>query len=453
MPGGEVQWVAERGVLRRFAAGSLLLATGQAAEGLIFVLSGTMAIYMDHGEGRHKVLEWHEGEVSGLLPYSRMKAVPGDTLAITDMEAFTVSGEHLPELIRECPQLTAQMVHVMIDRARLFTSTDLHNEKMKSLGKLAAGLAHELNNPASAVVRSAKLLLDGLAAADAASSELGAAQLTSEQREAVDAVRAACLAARPAAALSPIEAADRVDAISDWLEAHGISAALAGPLADTTVTPPALDRLSGALQGRVLELALQWVAHACAARSLAKEIESAGSRIYDLVSAVRGFTHLDQETAAQPVDVGQELSATLTMLRSKMKARSVTVSVVVAPDLPPVSAYGGELNQVWMNLIDNALDAVPLGGEVDVTAAAEAGSVVVRVGDNGPGIPEAILPRIFDPFFTTKPVGQGTGLGLDIVRRLLTRHNASVDVESRPGRTVFSVALPAYPETRPSAGN
>ena len=435
--------MAERGVLRRFPAGSRMLGAHREVEGLIFVLSGTMAIYVDRGDGPHKMFEWHGGEVSGVLPYSRMKTSPGDTVAETEMEAFTVPREHVPELTRQCPKLTAQLVHVMLDRARVFTSADLHNEKMKSLGKLAAGLAHELNNPASAVVRSAKLLQEGLAAADAASRELGAVQLTDTQRQAVDGLRAACISARPAAATTPLESAERVDAITQWLEGHAADPALAGPLSDTRVTLSDLDRVSEPLRGQALQLALQWVAYACEARALAREIESSGSRIFELVSAVRGFTHLDQETVARPVDIGEELSSTFTMLRSKVKLKSAVIGVSVQAGLPRVTAYGGELNQVWMNLIDNALDAVPAGGSVQASAAVEQGAVVVRVTDDGPGIPPAILPRIFDPFFTTKPVGQGTGLGLDIVKRLLTRHNASIDVESHPGRTVFTVTLPA----------
>ena len=438
----ELAWIAARGTLRRFEKGVPLTARDQPVERLLFVLSGHMAIYVDRGDGLHKMAEWRGGDVTGVLPYSRLKNPPGDTLAVEPTEALSISREHLPEMIRQCPQLTTRLVHVMLDRARLFTSNDLHDEKMKSIGKLAAGLAHELNNPASAVVRSAKLLQEGLVAAEAASQELGAARLTEAQREAVDEVRNSCLAAHAAGALSPVEAADRVDSITGWLEDHGADPAVAGALSDTAVTLPALDRLAKALEGRVLGLALQWVAHGCATRSLAKEIETSASRIYDLVSAVKGFTHVDQETSAQAVDIGQDLAATVTMLKAKAKARSASVGVNVESGLPEVPAHGGELNQVWVNLIDNALDAVAPGGRVDVSAKAEAGNVVVQVADDGPGIPDAVLPRIFDPFFTTKPVGQGTGLGLDIVRRLLNRHNAAIEVDSRPGHTVFTVTLP-----------
>ena len=180
----------------------------------------------------------------------------------------------------------------------------------------------------------------------------------------------------------------------------------------------------------------------CATRRIAVEIERAASRIHDLVAAVKGFTRMDHATVPEAVEIGRGLTDTLAVLQSKARAKSVAVTVTVEPDLPLVQGYGGELNQVWLNLIDNALDAVATGGRVEIAATHNGGAVEVRVVDDGPGIPDDIRGRIFDPFFTTKQVGEGTGLGLDIVRRLVQRHDGSIEVDSRPGRTEFLVRLP-----------
>ncbi len=197
--------------------------------------------------------------------------------------------------------------------------------------------------------------------------------------------------------------------------------------------------------------ALRWAAAGCSVRRLAAEIQDAATRIAGLVLAVKGFTHMDQGAAAGPVDLGQGLGNTVAVLKSKARGKSVAVSVDVEPGLPRVLGFAGELNQIWGNLIDNALDAVAESGRVEVAAARDTGRVVVRIADNGPGIPADIRDRIFDPFFTTKPAGQGTGLGLDIVRRLVQHNEGEISVESRPGRTEFRVALPVAETEAPSA--
>ena len=183
-------------------------------------------------------------------------------------------------------------------------------------------------------------------------------------------------------------------------------------------------------------------------RLLAAEIDTSVSRIHELVGAVKGFTYMDRAQTTEAVEIRRSLTDTVAVLGAKTRAKSVVVQVTVPADLPPVFASGGELNQVWANLIDNALDAVAPGGRVDVTASYELDRVVVSIVDNGPGIPPDVQNRIFDPFFTTKPVGQGTGLGLDIVRRLLQRTEGEIDVESRPGRTEFRVTLPVGHEAK-----
>jgi len=417
-----------------------MIQTSEPIEALWVFLKGQVTIHVDRGSGPRKVMEWGAGDISGVLPYSRMRTSPGVAAALEDTEAFELHEKYFPELIRECYHVTAACVHAMIDRARLFTSTDLHDEKMQSLGRLAAGLAHELNNPASAAARSAAALGTHLSESDRAARDLGAAGLDAAQQAAVDALQIPTGAPPPP--LSPLEQSDREEAIADWLVDHGADAAAAPVLARGPASIPALDRLATLIDRQTLAIALRYVAAQSEARVLTAEIERAASRVSDLVAAVKRFTYLDQAAVPKPVDVGAGLYDTLAMLGSKAKAKSVSMSLSVHPNLPTVSGFGGELNQVWMNLIDNAIDAAPRQGHVTVTATCENRSIVVRVVDDGPGIPDEIRPRIFDTFFTTKPPGEGTGLGLDIARRLVFRHKGDLDVASEPGRTEFRVTLP-----------
>jgi signal transduction histidine kinase len=442
-PRSEHEWLVEHGHYRTLAVGEVLTHKGQNAGAMHIFLSGHLVIRADRGAGSHKVFEWHGGDVGGLLPFSRGTNPPNDVVAEEAAELLAIPQEHLPEMIRECPRVTATMVWAMLDRTRQFTSSDLRDEKLISLGRLAAGLAHELNNPASAAVRSAKMLGESLDAAESAARRLGAARLSDEQLAAIDALRELCHTAAPPAGTSAIARGDREDAIGEWLASHGASESCADSLAETNVSLAALDRLARLVQGDALDATIRWLAAGCTVRALAAEIETAASRIHELVGAVKGFTFMDRAPAPQATDIGRSITDTLTMLGGKVRAKSVEVALKFPPDLPPAHAVGAELNQVWMNLLDNALDAVADGGHLEVTAGVEHGRLVVAIIDDGPGIPPEIRERIFEPFFTTKGVGKGTGLGLDIVRRLVQRHEGEVEVESRPGRTVFRVSLPA----------
>ena len=441
-PREELAWLVSHGSLRHLNEGEVLSAKGAPVEGLFVVVTGHLAIFVDRGAGRHKVIEWRAGDVAGLLPYSRLVGPPGDSVAQEPSEILAIPRGELAAMIRDCYEITSILVHKMLDRARAFTSSGLHDEKMISLGKLSAGLAHELNNPASAIERSAALLEDRLEDAEQATRALGASKLTDPELAAIDAVRASCLATRVSGVLSPIQQAEREDAIADWLADHGVNAATAGPLAETAVTIEALDRIAEVVSGPRLDAVLRWVAAGCSVRGIASEIQEAAMRISGLVIAIKGFTHMDQAAVAEPVDLTASLGNTVAVLKAKARAKSVAIAVNVEPGLPRVRGFGGELNQIWANLIDNALDAAPDSGRVEVMANRERQRVVVRVIDNGAGIPAEVRDHLFEPFVTSKPVGKGTGLGLDIVRRLVSHNDAEIEFETAPGRTEFRVSLP-----------
>ncbi|HKS07781.1 MAG TPA: ATP-binding protein [Gemmatimonadaceae bacterium] len=442
-PAAEHAWLVAHGELRANEAGIVVNARGQQVTRLLIVLDGHVVIRGDRGAGAHKIFEWKGGDCGGLMPYSRGAAPPHDAVTELPTETLEVSNQFFPELVRECPVVTAALVHAMLDRARQFTSADLRDEKLISLGKLASGLAHELNNPASAVVRSAKMLAENITASEDAARELAAAGLTAEQLAALDDVHKRCLAPRQRVSMSSIARADREDVISDWLAAHGADTAQAASLAETGVTIDALDGLAQHIHDDALDAALRWLAAGCLTRALSDEIETAASRIHSLVGAVKGFSYMDRAPTAEAVDVARGINDSLTMLAGKVRAKAANVELELPLDLPAVHGVGAELNQVWMNLLDNALDAVSNGGNVVVSAVRERERIVVRVVDDGPGIPPDVQQRMFEPFFTTKGVGKGTGLGLDIVRRMLQRNEGDISVTSAPGRTEFQVRLPA----------
>ena len=441
-PVAEHEWLVDHGATEHYAPGHVVTKKGEQTNHMIILLEGHIVIRADRGAGAHKIFEWRAGDVGVRMPYSRGASPPMDAVAEKATDVLSIEKDCFPDMIRDCPVVTQKLVHVMLDRARTFTSADLRDEKLLSLGKLAAGLAHELNNPASAVVRSSKTLMDSLTAAEDAARILVGAKLTEAQFAAIEKAREICESSIAAAPKTPLERADREDALLDWLTDHKATEEYAVPLADTGVTPNALDLLAESVQGPALEAALGWITASCTVRTLASEIEKAAVRIHDLVSAVKGFSYMDHAPTPEPTDIRQGINDTLKMLASKTRSKGVTVEVDLPDDLPKAYVVGVELNQVWMNLIDNALDAAPSGGHVEVSAAEDRDKLIVRIRDDGPGVPKEIQARIFEPFFTTKGVGKGTGLGLDVVRRLIQRQEGAVDLESVPGRTEFQVRLP-----------
>ncbi|GGG71240.1 sensor histidine kinase [Edaphobacter dinghuensis] len=446
VPRTELEWLVAHGSLRRLNTEEILSAKGRQVESLYIILSGHLALFVDRGAGPIKIMEWRDGGITGILPYSRLAAAPGNVIALAPVEIFAVPREFIGEMIRECSEICTILVHVMLDRARLFTSSELQNEKMMSLGKLSAGLAHELNNPASAIERCAAMLEDRLEEVQSATRDLASATLSDAQIAAVDAVRASCMEKSKRGPLSPLERLDREEAISEWLSSHGLDTANTEKLADTEVTFEALNCLAAAIERPSLNAALRWAAAGCAVKSLTSRIQDSSMCISSLVTAIKGFTHMDQANVAEPVDLGTSLDHTVTVLKSKAREKSVAVTLNLEAELPKARGFAGELNQVWGNLIDNALDAVGNDGRVEVSAFRESRGVVVQIRDDGPGIAEGIRDRIFDPFFSTKPMGQGNGLGLDIVRRLVLHNDGAIEFESQPGLTDFRVKLPIASE-------
>jgi signal transduction histidine kinase len=325
------------------------------------------------------------------------------------------------------------------------------SEKLATLGKLSAGLAHELNNPAAAAQRGAAQLQDLFARLQQAQVKLNTLNLTQAHIAALLALdRLAEVRAKKPAYLDALTRSDREAAWETWLAARGVENTweVAPNLVNLGYDQSDLETLAGDLSPAQFSAALDWLNCNAIIYSLVEEIRHGAGRIAEIVKALKAYTYLDQ-APIQTVNIHDGLDNTLIILRSKLKA-GVVVHREYAADLPSLEAYGSELNQVWTNLIDNAIDAMRGQGEITLRTRHDGRWVVVEIEDNGPGIPEAILPNIFDPFFTTKPPGQGTGLGLNISHNIVAqKHQGRIEVRSRPGQTRFEVRLPLHLEADP----
>jgi signal transduction histidine kinase len=441
IPRKELEWLVEHGQFAVYELGTVIGPKGKRVDYLWIIVSGKISIRVDRGVGPRLVTEWETGEVSGMLPYSRMSGPPGDNYIAEKAELLAIPVKLFPQMINNCPSFTTYTVHKMLDRARNFNTSDLQDEKMISLGKMSAGLAHELNNPASAAVRDAKLILAGLDDLNIASQAIGKASLTDMQFKKINDMRASFHTKSDSALLSPVQKADQEDKITDWLVARRLNPGLSVPLADTSLTIEQLDALATTMPDHVLDVALKWMVASWTTQSLTIDIEQAVTQIYRVVDAVKKFTYMDNLADKEMVDVEPGIRDTLCILLGKTKSKNATITLEMDPDVPRVYANGSELNQVWFSLLDNALDAISESGTIRIEARCELNRVVVQIVDDGPGIAPGAISKVFDPFFTTKAPGQGTGLGLNITRRLLRRYHGDISVHSQPGQTEFRVSL------------
>lgn len=440
VPRAEIAWMAARGEVRLFGVGDIVRRIGDPIDEMWVVLAGRLAFTQQKGGAWRTMTESVRGDVVGAVPHSRIRESMANLVARDETTVFALHRSHFSELIQSCCEMTTALVHHLLDRSRLQHAARLNDDRMEGLGRLAAGLAHELNNPASAAARDALVLRSLLNDSAKAARALAGAQLIPEQLATIDHLLA--VSAETPRQRSPLEAAGREDDIADWLNAHDLDDASADALAASDIPLEALEQLAEALPAEALGVSIRWLASGLAARELAHEIEAATSRIHHLVNAVRGFTFMDRESVPEEIDIARGLADTVSMLGSKARAKSVDLQIESGDDLPTVHGIGSEINQVWEKLIDNALDASHPGGGVTITATVHGDAVIVRIADTGPGIARDIQSRVFDPFFTTKPTGEGTGLGLDIARRFVHLHRGEIDFTSQPGRTEFRVYLP-----------
>jgi signal transduction histidine kinase len=447
----DLGWIAEKCVEVHLRPGEVFIQVGDPADRLFIILEGEIRFQLSGGPDA-PVYRVPAGQVTGLLPYSRMTVYRGTGQAIVPTHGLLLHKDCFPEMLRRMPQLGDRFVGLLADRIRETTRVETQRDKLAALGKLSAGLAHELNNPAAAAQRATASLRETLETVRDASIRLARHALSPEQRETILRFEREAGEFKPAIPNDPLAQSDREEEVAGWLERHQVPDPwkIAPVLADVGVEAPRLESLAAEVGDTVLNDALIRIASLITIVRLIGEIEHSTRRISDLVGAVKEYSHMDRP-AMEETDVHQGLENTVTMLGHHLK-RGVHVVREYDKSLPKICAHGGELNQIWTNLIDNAVEAMHGQGEIRIRTARELDQVLVEIRDNGPGIPADVLPRIFDPFFTTKGVGEGTGLGLDATCRIVRNHHGDIRVSSQPGDTRFQIYLPIEQPKDPAAG-
>ncbi len=428
------------------ATGEVFIQEGVLGDALYVILDGEVEVTKRAGQSETVLTVYGPGQVVGEMALLDRQPRPrsASVRALRPCRMLMISRDAFHRMLACSPSAPLEMVRMVMMRLRNSESVRIQHEKMAGLGTMAAGFAHELNNPAAAARRSTAQLREAVDDLEQASWTLLDLALTSTQHAKLRALRDEVKQhPPPSAVLDPLAASDLEDAAATWLDERGVDDAweLAPMIAQLQWDEAVLDRLLADFSPAQLPAVLRWLAAGALVSTLVDEIGRSVGGISEIVKSVKDYSYLDQ-AAIQEIDLHQSLDNTLVLMRHKLEG-GVIVHRDYAPDLPKIEAFGSELNQVWTNLIDNAADAMGVQGHLTLRTRVHGDDVVVEIADSGPGIPHEVQPRIFDPFYTTKPAGVGTGLGLHIVYNIVAhRHRGHIDVTSRPGETRFRITLP-----------
>jgi signal transduction histidine kinase len=434
-------WLATHGTEQIAAAGEILYEEGGPAEHMILILRGEIHVRRQRG-GPMALFIGRTGQMTGILPYSRMKSYGGQGFAISDLWALLIPKSLFPEMLLAIPSMGQRVVSTLLDRVREVTRMEQQAEKLTALGQLAGNLAHELNNPASAAQRAASNLVTEMRANRQNRFKLVNLCLSEDQIRATQAWEQAIInRAAPSEAPEVVGLIADEEAIRTWLAVLNCPDPweIAAQLTEQSVSVADLDELRAILGAEATCVTLQYFARFLRTSRSIDTLVNSTARIFDLISAVKTYSYMDRAPILE-IDVPAGLDATVQMLQSRMT--NIQIIRNYEPNLPTISAYGSELNQVWTALIENAIEALGNQGTLKLTCRLEPEMLLVEIWDTGPGIPPELQNRIFEPFFTTKPPGQGLGLGLDNAIRIVRKHRGHLSVDSKPGSTCFRVRLP-----------
>jgi signal transduction histidine kinase len=440
----ELARLAELGRERRLAPGEFLFREGDDARAFHVVLEGRLETTREVAGEQVLMLSHGPGGYLSALALLTDTPYRGSTSAVAETLVFELDGDEFRRLAFTHPALVRQFLPAIESVSGAIKGVERDREKLLAVGKLAAGLAHELNNPAAAAARAAATLREYERQRQAAFVEIAATGASAEQLAALATLGTEATEETVGGErLDPLARSDREQELAESLGRRGVADAvgIASALTEAGLGSEWVDTVAAGVGDDGLAAGVRFVAACAGARAVLGELEEATTRIADLVDAVRSYSYLDQ-APRQTVAIHGGLEATLSLLGHKLDAKQVEIVRDFDSELPGVEASGSELNQVWTNLIDNAIDAVDRGGRITLRTRRLGERVCVEVGDDGPGVPADLQARIFDAFFTTKPVGQGTGLGLDIAQRIVLRHHGELRLRSEPGDTRFQVLLP-----------
>ncbi len=443
VPDVQLQWLMHQGETIILEQGELLFNAGEPVNTLYLLLDGKMRICAFQSGAQKELRIIDAGQATGYLPYSRATITPAFCEALKKSWVFKCTADKLKAGIADNYELFEAMVHMMVNRVREFTSIQQQNEKMFALGKLSAGLAHELNNPAAAISRAAALLQTQVKQMPGLFRTVAGLSISHDKIEKIHNIIDHKINTEPAA-LSMMEKAAREDELSDWLYENNFKDTDTEGLVERGFTIDDLAVFKSCTSSEELPVLLAWISNYLVTNKMADDIRASSERISDLVGAVKNFTFMDKDANRQMVDIHGGIRNTLIMLNHKIKKANINVIENFDDTMPKIKALPGELNQVWTNLIDNAIDAMEINnkGNLIITSKHDDRFVKVYIKDDGPGIPKDIQQNIFAPFFTTKEMGKGSGLGLDVVSRIMLQHNGQVKVKSEPGATEFEICIP-----------